>query len=163
MELNIGKFQDNGKCGYVLKPAYLRDDTSASPRPTTVKITFISAQQLPKSGQTAKGDIIDPYVSLEVFGADGQIKKAKTKTVRDNGFNPMWEETSEFLVFDPELTMLRFAIMDEGVKEDQLVAYNTFPLNMLTLGYRHIPLYDAKHNLIPFSSLYVRVVVVGKN
>lgn len=36
MDVYLGRFQDNGACGYVLKPAFLRDpDTAFNPRALT--------------------------------------------------------------------------------------------------------------------------------
>lgn len=161
MELNFGKFHDNGRSGYVLKPRHLLEDNVAPSKPQVLKIKFISAQQLPKPDQSLKGEIIDPYVEFEVFGSDGSYKKVKTKTVQDNGFNPSWNEEFEFLVADPELTFLRFVVMDEDLNSSDFIASNAFPLNCLASGFRHLPLYDSKHLQIPFSSLYVKAKLFG--
>lgn len=45
---------------------------------------MISGQQLPKPGDK-KGEIIDPYVVLQLVGADCDNNRVKTKTVSDNG------------------------------------------------------------------------------
>ena len=34
MDLNVGRFQDNGRCGYVLKPAVLRPSGPGDSDPT---------------------------------------------------------------------------------------------------------------------------------
>ncbi len=44
----------------------------------------ISGQQLPKPGDK-KGEIIDPYVVLQLVGADCDSQRLKTKVVKDNG------------------------------------------------------------------------------
>ena len=47
---------------------------------------MISAQQLPRPrGSGAKGDTIDPYVTVEVFGIPADCAEERTKTVQHNG------------------------------------------------------------------------------
>lgn len=59
----------------------------------------VSGRQLPKPGGAEKGEIIDPYVMVSVYGVPADCKKAKsTKVIQDNGFNPIWNETSTFQV-----------------------------------------------------------------
>ncbi|CAM9331523.1 unnamed protein product [Phaeothamnion confervicola] len=106
MRHNDGKFRDNGGCGYVLKPWFLRDpDTTFAPdapfgETATLVIRVISAQQLPKPGGAERGEIIDPYVQLSLSGlpADTTRKARSTRTIDDNGFNPYWDERFEFQV-----------------------------------------------------------------
>ena len=45
---------------------------------------MISGQKLPKPGDK-KGEIIDPYVVLQVVGAECDNQKFRSKTVNDNG------------------------------------------------------------------------------
>ena len=53
-----------------------------------LKFSIISAQQLPKAeGGSAKGEIIDPYVELEVTGLDVDRTTFKTHVVDDNGWS----------------------------------------------------------------------------
>ena len=48
-QLNDGKFLENGRCGYVLKPSYmLPGHENEVATGVTIRITIISAQQLPK-------------------------------------------------------------------------------------------------------------------
>ena len=63
----LGKFRENGSCGYVLKPEYLRD---AGDRSHAVRLTVhvISGQQLPKPFADRVGEIIDPYIVLHITG-----------------------------------------------------------------------------------------------
>jgi len=86
--VNDGKFRENGDCGYLLKPAYMRDarvrfdprDGALAAadgvpgaaearaaivsglRSCRVKIAVVSAQQLPKPHGHTKGEVIDPCV-----------------------------------------------------------------------------------------------------
>jgi len=83
MMMNIGFFRDNGNSGYVLKPDYLRlmAKPSSSKR---LSIHVISAHQLPK--QKGKGDILDPYVELEIIGTEVDSKKVRTAHVEVSRF-----------------------------------------------------------------------------
>lgn len=62
-----GKFRENGSCGYVLKPEYLRSSAAMSP-PVRLTIHVISGQQLPKPGAERTGEIIDPYIVINIIG-----------------------------------------------------------------------------------------------
>eukprot|EP01062_Namystynia_karyoxenos_P045744 TRINITY_DN34070_c0_g1_i1.p1 TRINITY_DN34070_c0_g1~~TRINITY_DN34070_c0_g1_i1.p1 ORF type:complete len:945 (+),score=224.16 TRINITY_DN34070_c0_g1_i1:76-2835(+) len=108
LRYNLGKFQDNGGSGYLLKPDYLRNGQTgdAFSDPCTLTVEVIQAFNLPKpknaKGQDCvAGNRINPCVSLWVSGAggDGQSIPAPadrmyTKVVRDNGFTPELYEVS---------------------------------------------------------------------
>jgi hypothetical protein len=65
--ISKGKFRENGSCGYVLKPEYLRSSAAMSP-PVRLTIHIISGQQLPKPGAERTGEIIDPYIVINIIG-----------------------------------------------------------------------------------------------
>ncbi len=98
--VNFGKFLENGKCGYVLKPEHMicPADMLAPPVQSAgirLVINVLAANHLPKPGGAQKGEIIDPFVVIHVSGpyaADNE--EAKTRTVNDNGFNPIWNQVS---------------------------------------------------------------------
>ena len=94
-EINVGKFMENGNCGYVLKPEYMRLVHSPTPRPApyTLVIHIISGQQLPKPNGATSGEIVDPFVIVHVNAPPPlNSHEYKTKTVSNNGFNPVWNE-----------------------------------------------------------------------
>ncbi|ROT65181.1 hypothetical protein C7M84_016856 [Penaeus vannamei] len=80
MDVYEGKFRANGGCGYLIKPAVMREhisvfsansrETIPGVAPQLLKIKIISGQCLPKPrGSTAtKASFIDPYVVIQVFG-----------------------------------------------------------------------------------------------
>ncbi|GMR48021.1 hypothetical protein PMAYCL1PPCAC_18216, partial [Pristionchus mayeri] len=86
-DVNQGLFRVNSNCGYVLKPEILLTGHDVHGRFNHPKIRFsvgiVSAQYLPKSEPSK--DIIDPYVSVQVFGIDKDEWKMKTHTIKDNG------------------------------------------------------------------------------
>lgn len=67
------------------------------------------------------------------------MTKARTRTIDDNGFNPVWDETLA-LSFDmvkgmEDLGFVRFEVRDDGsVGADKVVAAYTVPLGCLNLG-----------------------------
>lgn len=87
MKLNVGKFKQNGNCGYVLKPNFLRNPNKGQRSDAinhSLKIKIISAQNLPKT-ENDKKDIVDPYVSIKVVGHPADKFSYKTKVVPNNG------------------------------------------------------------------------------
>ncbi|XP_071318832.1 1-phosphatidylinositol 4,5-bisphosphate phosphodiesterase delta-3-A-like isoform X3 [Trachinotus anak] len=70
MDLNHGKFLQNGQCGYILKPPFMCQlDTTFNPenvggglghRPVLLTVRVISAQQLPKPEWDKPSSIVDP-------------------------------------------------------------------------------------------------------
>ncbi len=60
-------------CGYVLKPQYMISDSTPA-RPIVLSIHIISASQLPKPGGRLKGEIIDPFVNVQIHGIHSDDK-----------------------------------------------------------------------------------------
>lgn len=118
MQILMGKFRDNGGCGYVLKSNFMlgedydpNDPLCEGIEQVLVTLRIIAARHLFKSGR----NISSPFVEVEVLGAtyDSGIKH-RTKAVADNGFNPIWNEICEFRVKNSALALLRFEVQDEG-------------------------------------------------
>jgi phosphatidylinositol phospholipase C delta len=96
MHLNHGKYRENGECGYVLTPEYMFKATATPSKSLVLKVHLISGQQLPKPGGARKGEVIDPYVSLAIYGSSTKEPVYQHSTVvENNGFNPAWDEVSE--------------------------------------------------------------------
>ncbi len=104
---NRGRFVDNGGCGFVLKPEFLRDvvgHPSYSPvspcglsetrfPPWRLELQVLSGQHIPKPEGEVRGEVIDPYVKVRIRGHPDDVhggNKAKTDHVCNNGFNPVW-------------------------------------------------------------------------
>lgn len=59
----------------------------------------ISAHNLPKPlGSGTKGEVIDPYVVLELHGMPADCAEQRTRTAAQNQDNPLFDETFEFQV-----------------------------------------------------------------
>lgn len=69
-------------------------------------LTIISGQYIPKVGQNAEGDIVDPYVKVKIIGHPLDYQKLKTEPVRNNGkyqiFNNLF-----YIIFHSETTLNR--------------------------------------------------------
>lgn len=173
MHLNQGKFRTNGRAGYILKPKVLRD-SSLKLNPltkaeipgvdkVTLSITVISGQQLPKPAKEGeKGEIIDPYVKLDFHGIQADTASFKTKVVKDNGFNPVWNEKFEKVLLMPELAMIRFAVFDEDVGiVDDFIGQFSIPFTSLRQGYRHIHLLSNKGVSLGYATIFVHIEING--
>ncbi|XP_077050730.1 1-phosphatidylinositol 4,5-bisphosphate phosphodiesterase eta-1 isoform X2 [Siphateles boraxobius] len=149
MQLNRAKFMENGGSGYVLKPGLmckgafnpLNDDPlPANPKKQLV-IKIISGQQLPKPPDSMLGDrgeIIDPFVEVEIIGLPVDCCKEQTRVVDDNGFNPVWEETLSFTLHMPDVALVRFLVWDHDPIGRDFVGQRTVAFSSLMPGYRHV-------------------------
>uniref|UniRef100_A0A674M9R1 Phosphoinositide phospholipase C n=1 Tax=Takifugu rubripes TaxID=31033 RepID=A0A674M9R1_TAKRU len=144
MDLNQGRFQVNGKSGYILKPSFMRDaGTEFDPitltrgdwlQHQTLHIMIISAQQLPKVNNK-KSSIVDPLVKVQMFGVPADCGEKETHHVPNNGFKPSWNETFQFDVYVPELALVRFVIEDhDSTSGNEFVGQYTLPFNSLKMG-----------------------------
>ncbi|CAM2119472.1 unnamed protein product [Caretta caretta] len=149
MQVNQAKFRINGNCGYVLKPQQMCKGTfnpySGDPLPANSKkqliLKVISGQQLPKPPDSVLGDrgeIIDPFVEVEIIGLPVDCCKDQTRVVDDNGFNPVWEETLTFTIHMPEIALVRFLVWDHDPIGRDFVGQRTVAFSSLVPGYRHV-------------------------
>ncbi|XP_047003383.1 1-phosphatidylinositol 4,5-bisphosphate phosphodiesterase-like [Schistocerca americana] len=144
MQLNESKFEYNARCGYLLKPDFMRRaDRSFDPFAESPVDGVIAAQCLVKviSGQFLADKKVTTYVVVEMYGlpTDTIRDEFRTSKVTGNGLNPVYN-AEPFLfkkVVLPELAMLRFAVYSEKGK---LLGQRILPLDGLQAGYRHISL-----------------------
>ncbi|XP_077129307.1 1-phosphatidylinositol 4,5-bisphosphate phosphodiesterase delta-4 isoform X1 [Ranitomeya variabilis] len=166
MDLNDGLFQQNGRCGYILKPFFMRHvDTNFNPdqpqdtegySPVSLSIQVISAQQLPKVENSKEGSIVDPLVRVEIFGVPIDQSKQETKYIENNGFNPIWNETLQFKIHIPELALVRFVVEDyDKTTRNDFIGQYTLPFKSVKSGYRHVHLLSKDGTKIPPATLFV--------
>ncbi|XP_069490338.1 1-phosphatidylinositol 4,5-bisphosphate phosphodiesterase delta-3 [Ambystoma mexicanum] len=172
MDLNRGRFQDNGLCGYVLKPSYMRDaDTLFDPEyPSkglrhdvkTLTVRVITAQQLPKLNKEKKNSIVDPLVRVEIYGVPLDNSKKQTEYILNNGFNPTWNETLTVQVRIPELALVRFLVEDyDTTSFNDFIGQFTLPFTSLRQGYRHIHLLSEDGASLSPATLFVHITIEG--
>ncbi|XP_012729702.2 inactive phospholipase C-like protein 2 [Fundulus heteroclitus] len=173
MDLNTAWFRQNGSCGYVLRPAIMRQevsyfsaetkDTVPGVSPQLLHVKVISGQNLPKpKGSGAKGDVVDPYVYVEIHGIPADCTERRTRTVTQNGDNPIFDESFEFQINLPELAMVRFVVLDDDYIGDEFIGQYTIPLECLQPGYRHVPLQSLTGEDLPHSQLFVHVALTNR-
>ncbi|XP_029593178.1 inactive phospholipase C-like protein 2 [Salmo trutta] len=173
MDLNIGWFRQNGNCGYVLRPAIMREqvsyfsantkDSVPGVSPQLLHIKIISGQNFPKpKGSGSKGDVVDPYVYVEIHGIPADCAEQRTKTVNQNGENPLFDESFEFQINLPELAMVRFVVLDDDYIGDEFIGQYTIPFECLQPGFRHIPLQSLTGEVLPHAWLFVHVAITNR-
>ncbi|XP_061548740.1 1-phosphatidylinositol 4,5-bisphosphate phosphodiesterase delta-4 [Phycodurus eques] len=169
MDLNDGLFGQNGRCGYVLKPSFMRDkhttfnleEPQEQPgyKPLRLSIQVISGQQLPKVNQK-EGSIVDPLVRVEVYGVPQDQTKEETSHIHNNGFNPVWNQTLNFVIHTPHLAMVRFVVEDyDKTSKNDFIGQYTLPFMCIQTGYRHIHLLSRDGTAIPPASLFVFISI----
>ncbi|XP_023808615.1 1-phosphatidylinositol 4,5-bisphosphate phosphodiesterase beta-1 isoform X2 [Oryzias latipes] len=163
MQLNLGMFEYNGKCGYRLKPEFMRRPDKHFDPFTESTVDGIVANTLSVkilSGQFLSDKKVGTYVEIDMFGlpVDTKRKAFKTKTSQGNAINPVWEE--EAIVFKkvvlPTLASLRIAVFEEGGK---FIGHRIFPASAIRPGYHYINLRNEKNQLLTLPSLFVYVEV----
>ncbi|XP_012920922.1 1-phosphatidylinositol 4,5-bisphosphate phosphodiesterase delta-4 isoform X3 [Heterocephalus glaber] len=168
MDICDGLFRQNGVCGYVLKPDFLRDVQSSfhperpiSPyKAQTLLVQVISGQQLPKVNNTKEKSIVDPLVKVEIFGIHADTARQETNYVENNGFNPYWGQTLSFRVLVPELATLRFVVKDYDWKSrNEFIGQFTLPWTCMKQGYRHIHLLSRDGISLHPASIFVYISI----
>uniref|UniRef100_A0A8C5WFY4 Phosphoinositide phospholipase C n=1 Tax=Leptobrachium leishanense TaxID=445787 RepID=A0A8C5WFY4_9ANUR len=165
MDLNHGRFQDNGVCGYILKPSFLRQkNTSFNPETAcnnmkVLHVRIISAQQLPKLNKEKPSSIVDPFVRVEIHSV-GKKRERETKYILNNGFNPSWDEELRLEVLIPELALVRFVVEDyDKTSSNDFVGQYTLPFPSLKPGYRHVHLLSKDGASLSPATLFVHLQI----
>lgn len=163
MQLNQGKFEYNGSCGFLLKPDFMRrpdrtfDPFSETPVDGVIAATC-SVQVI--SGQFLSDKKTGTYVEVDMYGlpTDTIRKEFKTRMVMNNGLNPVYNE--EPFVFRkvilPDLAVLRIAVYDDNNK---LIGQRILPLDGLQAGYRHISLRNEGNKPLSLPTIFCNIVL----
>ncbi|KAJ0016050.1 hypothetical protein NQD34_014340 [Periophthalmus magnuspinnatus] len=168
MDLNRGRFLQNGQCGYILKPPFMcQPDTTFNPENVgggpghkPFLLTIISAQQLPKPEWDKPTSIVDPQVWVEIHGLPIDNNKKKTTYVENNGFNPRWDCTFNFTVHAPDLALVRFMVEDHDyTSANDFLGQFTLPFMSLRTGYRHVRLLKSDGSSLSPASLFIHAKI----
>ncbi|KAF2355359.1 Phosphatidylinositol-specific phospholipase C X domain [Trinorchestia longiramus] len=161
---NEALFRCNGNCGYVLKPPILRglqlyDPNNPGPGTSKVlRVTVLSGQHLPASEK--KGDIVDPYVQLKARGHPCDKQKTRTRVVKNNGFNPVWNQELTLRLKVAPVALVYFSVRDDSsMSWDAVLALACIPFSSLQTGYRHVHLTDITGKSLAPSALFVKVAI----
>ncbi|XP_062990591.1 1-phosphatidylinositol 4,5-bisphosphate phosphodiesterase zeta-1 [Elgaria multicarinata webbii] len=165
MDLQNGKFLENGGCGYILKPEYLRNretqftpyTITANTQPVVLTIKLISGHQLPPSN-LSRSNKADPLVVVEIYGVPEDQTKQHSCVVKGNALCPRWNETFTFNVQVPELALIRFVVEDQlSLTSNDFLGQYTLPLLSMSKGYRQVPLFSKLGVSLRPASLFVHI------
>ncbi|XP_077138749.1 1-phosphatidylinositol 4,5-bisphosphate phosphodiesterase beta-1 [Ranitomeya variabilis] len=163
MQLNMGMYEYNGKCGYRLKPEFMRRPDKHFDPFTETTVDGIVANTLSVkiiSGQFLSDKKVGTYVEVDMFGlpVDTRRKALKTKTSQGNAVNPVWEE--EPIVFKkvvlPSLACLRISAYEEGGK---FIGHRILPVSAIRPGYHYICLRNEKNVPLTLPAIFVYIEV----
>ncbi|XP_037935996.1 1-phosphatidylinositol 4,5-bisphosphate phosphodiesterase isoform X2 [Teleopsis dalmanni] len=161
MQLNQGKFEYNGGCGYLLKPDFMRrSDKDFDPFADAPVDGVIAAQCSVKviAGQFLSDKKVGTYVEVDMYGlpSDTVKKEFRTRLVANNGLNPVYNEDPFVFrkVVLPDLAVLRFGVYEESGK---MIGQRILPLDGLQAGYRHVSLRTEANFPMSLPMLFVNI------
>lgn len=134
-------FQDNGCCGFLEKPLWMLREPALPPADNAVRLTvkIVSARQLPRIDT----EVVDPFVAMFVKGWKDDQARFTTRVVVNNGWDPRWDETHDFVLHAPELDVLLFTVWDkDNSSQNDFIANAAVAVRSLKLGVRALPLFD---------------------
>ncbi|XP_025026521.1 1-phosphatidylinositol 4,5-bisphosphate phosphodiesterase delta-4, partial [Python bivittatus] len=115
MDLYDGLFSQNGRCGYVLKPSFMRDRETA----------FSPENPQSRGEGNPLSLVVKNFIHCGIQTGVMVLKKYKDR----QGFNPQWGESFRFHVWVPELALLRFVVEDyDKASRNDFVGQYTLPL-----------------------------------
>eukprot|EP01147_Barroeca_monosierra_P002092 gene2092-5146_t len=162
LQLNFGKFEDNGRSGYILKPLLYTDPSKTynpfnrlpidDVVPLNVSVKIISLYGINKKTST-------PYVEVQFYGipADSKKHQYKTRQCRGRGLCPRWRSDNQFKVTRlvlPNLVIVRFAVFDG--RDEKCLGWSTIPLTSLRPGFRYIYLRNSQS---PLTAIFVHIKI----
>ncbi|XP_022209128.1 1-phosphatidylinositol 4,5-bisphosphate phosphodiesterase gamma-1 [Drosophila obscura] len=164
MQLNQAKFRNNGQCGYILKPSFMKAESFNPNNPLSdglnevrVSIRLIAARHLFRGGKSN-----NPQIVVEIMGASFDTGVKYRTKVNENGFNPVWNEACEFTVRNPQFAILRFEVQDEDMfAETHFIAQACYPLTCVRQGYRSVILRNKFSEELELSSLLVNIKITN--
>lgn len=148
-------------CGYVCKPEVLWDQSHLMYRrfnplekefdglhSTQIVINIVSGQFVQPSNLLG-----NTYIEVEMIGIPVDCSKKKTKVVKRNSLNPIWNDTFFFKVMFHDLAFLKFSVFDYDT--NHMVSQRVIPLKCLRPGYRHVRLRSPTNQPLSMSALFV--------
>ncbi|CAF1602523.1 unnamed protein product, partial [Didymodactylos carnosus] len=165
MQINLGMFEYNKRCGYLQKPTpyCLRFGTFDPQEPTSIENVVVEQLSIKLiSGQFLIQDHEPVYVDVEMYGiyADASKRRERIKSKRWNGFQAIYDDNDNEndLVINfskinlPEMASLRFAVSEE---DGTFIGQAFIPVSTLRSGYRHIVLRNQSNVPVHSSTLFI--------
>ncbi|KAG2445371.1 hypothetical protein HYH02_008836 [Chlamydomonas schloesseri] len=161
---NAGKFLDNGRCGYVLKPDWMRSPPTELPARLGRKLLVHVYSAHMHQGKNVSVFKDDLFVKMEVYGMPTDRESKYTHTVNNSGRLHV-DKAFDFVVRFPEMAVLCVQLMDEdagGAKTNHADAdtlgYFTMPLSTLKPGDYKLQLcHPDSGKLLPADQAWIKV------
>lgn len=151
--VNAAKFAVNGGSGYVRKPDYLLDPSV--PRPTAVKTLRVHIYAGVGWDNFRDADMYsapDSLIKISVFGcasdrlatgsSAGKSKRTSIYSKVRTGplAQPLWNESFDIEIREPELSVLQFTAMDRDGSRDEFLAHYDVAVSSIRQGVRLLPM-----------------------
>lgn len=167
--LHNGMFQQNARCGMVLKPpAMLKKgfnpyDPSTFDKDQTLNISLTIMSGYHLAGPNWNG-AVSPRVEVDINGVAVDEAKYKTKTVDYNAICPIWNETINFKVLMPELATIGFVVQGVDMFGDpNLLGQHYIPIgkkgSCIRQGWHSVPLFNGHGKRLGLASILVHVKI----
>ncbi|XP_050082243.1 1-phosphatidylinositol 4,5-bisphosphate phosphodiesterase epsilon-1-like [Anopheles aquasalis] len=161
MHINKAMFEENNSCGYVRKADVLWNRSHLMYRRfnplekefdglhvTQLVLNIVSGQYLNQASLYSS-----TFVEVELLGIPVDCGKRKTKVIRKNSFNPLWNETFYFKIMFHDLAFLKFSVYD--AETGLVIAQRVISLKCIRPGYRHVRLRSPTNQPLNMASLFV--------
>ncbi|XP_033101893.1 1-phosphatidylinositol 4,5-bisphosphate phosphodiesterase delta-4-like [Anneissia japonica] len=164
-EVNNAKFLQNGQCGYILKPLFLRKgnmkfnpDAPGTQHACNCTIKIISGQFLP----ALKIDNFEPIVKVTLYDVNKHsTDETNVGSMETQGVFAYWHHEINLQLVLPELSILRFTLYDNKMtSSNDYIAQYALPFKSLQLGYHHISLLSPTEEDLKPASLFVHVKIL---
>ncbi|GIL85730.1 hypothetical protein Vretimale_13167 [Volvox reticuliferus] len=109
---NEAKFQDNGRCGYVLKPQWMRSPEAKLPQGNPRKLVVRVHSAHKHQGGNCFVFKDDLFVKINIWGMPCDCSSRKTHTANDTG-RLVVDEEFEFTLRFPEMAVLCLVLKDD--------------------------------------------------
>ncbi|KAL7672307.1 hypothetical protein ACOME3_007196 [Neoechinorhynchus agilis] len=159
--INVAMFEQNGSCGYVLKPPFMWDGKHALYRKVNpnmsehhfssseFKLKIISGQYLTQGAQYDAS----VHVEVDISGVPIDCTVKKTKSSNRNSLNPIWQEEFYYRISVPDLCFIRFQVVETS--SNHVCAQRVILLRCLKTGYRHVRLRTTSNIKLAFATLFI--------
>eukprot|EP01128_Nolandella_sp_AFSM9_P011958 TRINITY_DN8842_c0_g1_i1.p1 TRINITY_DN8842_c0_g1~~TRINITY_DN8842_c0_g1_i1.p1 ORF type:complete len:556 (-),score=93.07 TRINITY_DN8842_c0_g1_i1:62-1633(-) len=155
MFMNFALFNQQERCGYILKPDNLRGlATTETNKFSELSVKIFSGRQLPKKKafEEAEKSVIDPYVEISILGHSKDEKSYKTNVVKNNGYSPTWNELFRFSLCSSSTAVLLLQVLD--APNGRRLGWYALPVESIRPGFRIINFFDDAGREVPIASVF---------
>jgi len=171
MSINQAKFEDNGNCGYVLKPPIMMLSNNfgdlicdnpihfQAKNPNTIhgtlKVEVIGARMLPEPTRNKRIRKYKPSVFIKMVGIDTDTRQHDHFNAKTNDmFIPHWNHPPFYFKVEMGQMALLIVRIDQGKGGPPIASY-CIPVKCLREGYRVLTLRNTEGVISPFSTMLV--------